>query len=476
VIVDTPAYPLLLALVAGLVLGLLAAFAFGVMPARKRLELVDAELARSRVEAATASVTASAAERRIQELHVELDAVEAKCEASERVAGLANEQLAGARSTIEAMKASEADVEARVIRIAQVNMAEVRETLLTAAAERFAGDTGAFREKLRATLLPLDEKLATIGASLTTFHEERARDQERQATVLDSLSSKMTGLDDATRRVERVLGNSQARGSWGEYELQRLLEATGMTQHVSFDTQVSGYGSDAGGRPDVVLSLPGDLTVPIDSKVPFASFQEAMLASTDSEREPLLNAAVAAVRAHVRALDVRRYHETKGCVGWTLMFIPMEQMISTLFVRDRGLFEAARTSRVLITSPLTLLFYLEAFARGWAAQKQGENAEIILSEARVLVARLLTFTEKYNIVGQRLESALEAYNASVATYEGRIAPQTRRIVELRGDPDDIAPAELRRTNVRHVDASRFAALPLDFAQNVSVQPEAGQSI
>ena len=442
-------------------------------PARKQLRIAEAEVARARVEAATATVTAGVAERRVQELVGEVGAAHAKREASDQVAGLAHEQLAVARSTIATMKASQEDVEARVLRIAQANMAEVRDTLLAAAAERFAGDSGAFREKLRATLLPLDEKLATIGASLTTFHEERIRDQERQAVVLDSLSTKMTGLDDATRRVERVLGSSQTRGSWGEYELQRLLEATGMTQHVSFDTQVSGYGSDGDGRPDVVLSLPGDLTVPIDSKVPFASFQAAMLASTDSEREPLLNAAVAAVRAHVRALDARRYHETKGCVGWTLMFVPMEQMISTLFVRDRGLFEAARTSRVLITSPLTLLFYLEAFARGWAAQKQSENADIILSEARVLVARLLTFTEKFNTVGQRLESALEAYNASVATYEGRIAPQTRRIVELRADPDDIAPAELRRTNVRHVDVSRFAALPLDFAQTISAQPDAG---
>ena len=137
------------------------------------------------------------------------------------------------------------------------------------------------------------------------------------------------------------------------------------------------------------------------------------------------------------------------------MFVPIEAMLSTLFARDPSLFEAARKSRILIASPLTLLLYLEAFSRGWAAQKQSENAEVILLEARKLVERLGTFTEKHAMLGKRLEGALDAYNDSVATYESRIGPQARRIVELRGDQNEGVTLEERRTNVRHLDVTRL---------------------
>jgi DNA anti-recombination protein RmuC len=81
------------------------------------------------------------------------------------------------------------------------------------------------------------------------------------------------------------------------------------------------------------------------------------------------------------------------------MFVPIEAMLSTLFARDHELLEFARTSRVLIASPITLMLYLEAFSRGWAAQKQSENATLILEEARILVNRLTIFAEKFGKVG-----------------------------------------------------------------------------
>ena len=103
------------------------------------------------------------------------------------------------------------------------------------------------------------------------------------------------------------------------------------------------------------------------------------------------------------------------------------------------------------------MLYLEAFSRGWSAQKQSENAEVILLEARKLVERLSTFTDKHALVGKRLESVLDAYNEAVASYEARVGPQARRIAELRGDPAEGRALEERRTNVRHLDITRLPA-------------------
>ena len=260
-------------------------------------------------------------------------------------------QLAAALARIEQIKLSEQDVEARLQRVAASYMNEARDVLVNAASERFAGDASAFRERLVASVAPLSDRIDVLGKSLVDLGTARTQDQERVATLLEGLSSKMAGIDDATRRVERVLGNSQARGSWGEFELKRLLELTGMTEHVSFDTQQSGYGTDASGRPDVVLHVPGNRSVPIDAKVPFARYQAAVSAASEIEREPLLDEAVAAIRGHVKILASRRYHDTPACVGWTIMFVPIEAMLSTLFARDHELFDMARESRVLIASP-----------------------------------------------------------------------------------------------------------------------------
>ncbi len=420
-----------------------------------RVRDVGEQLTDARIACAAAQAEAASTQRALVELRATLTNRESSIAALRTNEVQLEQALATERQRVESAKTNERDVEARLQRVAKQYVDEARELLVASAADRLGSEAAAFRERVATTVAPLDERLGQLGTSLAALGSERTKDQAHVSILLEALNGKMSGIDDATRRVERVLGSSQARGSWGEFELNRLLEMTGMTEHVSFDVQKSGYGLDGAGRPDVVLRIPGNLNVPIDAKCPFAAYQEAVNATTDSEREPLFGAAVAAVRAHVKALEARRYHQAERCVGWTIMFVPIEAMLSTLFARDRSVFDAALGARILIASPLTLLLYLEAFARGWAAQKQSDNAEMIVHEARKLVERLRYFTDKFDVVGKRLESVLDAYNDSVATYEGRLGPQARRLSELRGDVAEPHSLQERRTNVRRLDPTRL---------------------
>ncbi len=425
---------------------------------RETLAARDADLTTERIALASARADAAHAASLTIEARTSLAETARSLERSLDRKGELECELASAQTRIAQMKLGERDVEERLQRVAHVYVTEAREVLVKAAADRFAGDATAFRAGLVAQVDPLSERLDLLGKSLADLGTTRTHDQARVATLLENLSTKLAGIDDATKRVERVLGNSQARGSWGEFELKRLLELTGMTEHVSFDTQQSGYGTDATGRPDVVLRIPGNLTVPIDAKVPFARYQEAVSAHSEAEREPLLDQAVAAIRGHVRVLGARRYHDGPACIGWTIMFVPIEAMLATLFARDHEILEVARTARVLIASPLTLMLYLEAFSRGWAAQKQSENATVILEEARLLVSRLGTFTEKFGKVGSTLNIAVEKYNEAVASYEGRLGPQARKIVALRGDPDVALDVVEIPARARVIDTSRLPTL------------------
>jgi DNA recombination protein RmuC len=442
--------------------GCLAALLWAAVGSRKRAArqrdlLAEREeaWARDRIGAATALAGAEHAQLRLaeeKELHAE---THRNLERSLQKCGELERDLARVTETVAQMKLSEADVDARLQRIAGVYVAEARETLVKAAAERFAGDASTFRESLVASVSPLNERLEVLGKSLTDLGSARTEEQTRVATLLSGLDSKMAGIDEATRRVERVLGNSQARGSWGEFELKRLLELTGMTEHVSFDTQESGYGPTESGRPDVVLKIPGNLIVPIDAKVPFVRYQEAVRAESEAEREPLLDEAVAAIRSHVSVLATRKYHDNPACVGWTIMFVPIESMLATIFARDHGVLEFARGSRILIASPLTLMLYLEAFSRGWAAQKQSENAALILEEARVLVHRLTGFAEKFGKVGTTLNVAIERYNEAAGSFESRLAPQARKVAELRGDSQEAPHAAEQLARARVIDITRL---------------------
>ncbi|GAC1476117.1 MAG: hypothetical protein PVSMB8_02380 [Vulcanimicrobiaceae bacterium] len=417
----------------------------------------DAALVTQRIEAAALRSDADHAGRFASDLRATLDRTLLELERTAANATTLERDLAAAHATIAQIKAGERDVDERFQRVAAQYVAEARDVLVKAAADRFQGDASLFREKLVASVAPLNERLESLGKSLTDLGTARTADQERVATLLQGLDAKMAGIDHATRRVERVLGNSQARGSWGEFELKRLLELTGMTEHVSFETQEAGYGSDATGRPDVVLRIPGNLTVPIDAKVPFARYQEAVSAQSEIEREPLMDQAVVAIRAHIKVLAARKYHAAPACIGWTIMFVPIEAMLATLFARDRDIFDVARSARVLIASPLTLMLYLEAFSRGWAAQKQSENATAILEEARTLVTRLNVFTEKFGKVGTSLGTAVERYNDAVASFEGRLGPQARKIAVLRGDTDEAPQLVQLASRARVVDVSRLPA-------------------
>ncbi len=453
-----------LAVLAGVVIASVVAYAVAVKPARSTLlerthALAEREaaLTSERIALATARADAANAAERAEHVNAALEQTTRNLERAVARTSEIDAEAASLRATLAQIKVGEADVDARLQRIAAQYVTEAREVLIKAATERFNGDASVFREKLAASVAPLSERIDLLGRSLTDLGTARTQDRERVATLLEGLNTKMAGIDDATRRVERVLGNSQARGSWGEFELKRLLELTGMTEHVSFETQASGYGADATGRPDVVLRIPGDLTVPIDAKVPFVRYQEAVSTASELEREPLLDAAVAAIRAHVKVLATRRYHDAPSCIGWTIMFVPIEAMLATLFARDRDIFEVARESRVLIASPLTLMLYLEAFSRGWAAQKQSENATIILEEARVLVSRIANFTDKFGKAGSALSSAVDKYNDAVGTFELRIGPQARKIVALRGDAEDGSKLAEIPGRARIVDMTRFPA-------------------
>jgi len=254
----------------------------------------------------------------------------------------------------------------------------------------------------------------------------------------------------ATDRVSNALANPTVRGRWGEVTLQRIAELAGLTNHIDFDLQVTLYGDDRTGRPDLVVLLPNNLSIPVDAKVPLDAYMIATELTDDAERTAKLREAAAALRAHVSALAARRYHEVDGCAGLTLLFVPLESMLYGVLSVDPNLFVDAAEKKIHIVSPMTLLTHMRGFAHGWALHAQQQNANEIVRVGKLLYERLNVFVDHFGGVGESLATATRRYNDAVGSYEARLLPAARSIASLAQLQQDPGTPKLVDVAVRSV--------------------------
>lgn len=427
----------------------IVAFALGVILAGAAVYFLGVEPAQRRERAAKADVNLARAETRAAgDAVISARAAQATAEAN-------LVSLKGARAEADSQFA---EITQRVIREAQeALMALAQERLGTAIATNNAATTAKFAEIIKAS----ETQLKNVSDALTAMHTTRTEDRAALSAHIAGLREQTTNLVAAvgenrltTQRLTGMLSSSTARGSWGEVELTRLLEMTGMSRFASYDVQKAGYGEDGRGRPDVVIFIPGGGTLPLDAKAPFSAYQTAMMSDDETLRAEHMRDAVGALRSHIRTLAARKYHAAKGCIGWTVMFIPIESLLSAVLTAEPRLIEEALEANILIATPCVLLVYLHAFAQGHRVAQQQANSEVILEHASTLVARLAPFVAHFARIGERLSSAVDAYNQGVGSFDSQVAPQARRIHEL-GGAIELPQIPLRQGEVRKPDTDRL---------------------
>ena len=259
----------------------------------------------------------------------------------------------------------------------------------------------------------------------------------RTGQQLGALSSQLqtAALSDArllsaTRDLQAALSRSSTRGAWGELELQRLVEAAGMMQHVHFDTQRT---IDGRSRPDMTVQLPQGGTIPLDAKVPLDAFIRATEASRagEDDRQHLAEHA-RALRGHIDALDRRSYHtQMPGSLGFTLLFLPLEPLLSAALDASPDLVEYAARKQIYLVTPASLLATLRASASIWVLARTDEDAQAVVQLGSELANRLATMTGHLEKIGNALQSALRSYNATIGSLETRILPQISRIQAVK---------------------------------------------
>ena len=293
----------------------------------------------------------------------------------------------------------------------------ISQEALNASRDAFLAQAG---ERVEKTLLPVHQRLGDLRKLVDESEVRRLEDGGRLTAQLELLSA-------GARSLAVALGNTQSRGRWGEIQLERILEFVGMEEGVDYTCQAAGHG----GRPDVVVHLPGGKNVVIDSKAPFDAFERAAQAAGDEERGVALAEFARKVRSHVTELGRKGYwaHVTPS-PDFTFMFLPGDAYLAAAEEQDTELFRFAYDRGVLLATPRTIVVMLRTIRVAWQNENASEHAQAVLEVASELHQRLSTMAEHLAKVGRGLDSAVGAYNKAVGSYGSRVLVSARRLEGL----------------------------------------------
>lgn len=305
-----------------------------------------------------------------------------------------------------------------------------------------------FLGNAQSLLDPLKDTLNRVQRHLTEVDKAREGSFQAVAAELNALRDVQTQLRTTAEGLSRSLGSPNMRGTWGEIQLRRIVELSGMLAQCDFEEKAS-VASDGGARqtPDLIIRLPGDATIVVDAKVPIQAYRSAVNAADEPTRNQWLDQHARQVRDHLRSLGAKEYwKQFQPTPSFVVMFLPLEPLLGAAFERDDSLFDLAASQRVIPATPMTLLALLKAVASGWRQQELATNAEEIQTLGRQLYERLAVMVEHLEGVGRNLKQAAQSYDNLVGSLETKVLPSARRFKELgvasTKNIDDIEPLRL----------------------------------
>ena len=265
----------------------------------------------------------------------------------------------------------------------------------------------------------LDLLLKPFKDNITEFRErvERiyaAENEQRGAlkNELDNLvklNQQMTSS--ATNLTDALKGNSKVQGDWGEAYLETILESTGLVKGIHYHLQHNIKGEEGQNlRPDVLLSLPEERSIIIDSKVSLTAYVRYTEAESEVERRQALAEHVQSVKKHVQELAAKEYQKLINSPDFVIMFIPTEPAFLEALKEDNTIWSDAYRKKIIISSPTNLFALLKMVGDMWRRDEQTKNQAEIVDKATKLYEQLVVFTEQLDGVGAALDSAKSKYD------------------------------------------------------------------
>lgn len=302
------------------------------------------------------------------------------------------------------------------------------EAFLKQAKEQFENQQKLSDADLEKRQKAIDELVKPVKENLAKFEEQVVAMEKDRKGAYDVLRNQVGQLRDTAQGLSEALRSPQMRGQWGEQQLRNILELSGLSERIDFVEQDTIDLGESRGRPDAVVHIPGGLEVVIDAKTPLSSYLDAHHADDEQRQSELLNSHANSLLGHAKNLGDRDYASAvDGSPDFVVMFVPAEPILDAAMDVKPTLWEDAwQKHRVLIATPGLLLAFLRTVAVAWQQQDLQENAQKIAEGAADLYDSLRIYAGHVDGVGKGLSRAVDAYNRSIGSLEGRVLPRARK--------------------------------------------------
>jgi DNA recombination protein RmuC len=386
-------------------------------------------------------------EQRLHSASVERHATELERlhEHHEQQLAAVREQVTLVQSNREQLRDEMKSISADVLKQTGDSLAQRLADQRRAEEERGSAEMARRAAEIKSLMTPVQEKLGKMENEIGRLERERKDAQGQLSAMVRQLHEGVGTLRQETGNLASALKRPSTRGSWGEIQLRNVIEMAGMVDHCDFVEQSTIQTDDGLLRPDVLVRLPGEKVIVVDSKFPGQAFFAHLEASTEQERELQLALHAKQMREHITKLASKGYQrQFDGTPDLVVMFVPSDGNYLAALAQDPGLIEYGVKQQVLMATPTTLIALLRAVHYGWRQEQIAESAREIAESARELHRRLARFIDPLAKVGRQLDSAVNAYNKAIGSFERGVIPEVRRIEErgASSDREVAAPAPI----------------------------------
>lgn len=313
-------------------------------------------------------------------------------------------------------------------------------TLISTSVDKKQAEVSSVISPLKASLEQMEKKVHELEVVRRGAYDALTQN-------LQQLSSTQLLLHKETGNLVRALREPTVRGRWGEIQLRRVVEIAGMLSYCDFDEQVCVASDEGTMRPDMVVRLPNDRLVVIDSKVSLGAYLDALQSEDPVVRTEKLMMHAKHVRQHVVRLAQKRYWDQfPKAPDFVVLFMHGDCFLVPALEHDMELLEFASSQRVLLATPTSLIAMLKVIAYSWGEAKIEQHAQMIIDEAKTWLDRCKIFSSHFCEIGKHLERSVRSYDKAVGSFETRLLASVRRLAASGVESAELeVPEPLRLT-------------------------------
>ncbi len=291
-------------------------------------------------------------------------------------------------------------------------------------------------DKIKLVLEPIEKDINQFRKKIEELHTGTSDRMTTLTAKIEELQKLNQVITEETSNLTRALkGDVKKQGNWGELILERLLEMSGLRKGMEYETQASFTEEEGRKQPDVIINLPENKHLVIDSKVSFVDYEKFIKAEDATEIRQHRKALIASMKRHIDGLNEKHYQNLKdiNSPDYVFMFIPIEGAFATVMEEDMSLYQYAIKKNVIMIGPSSLLASLRTVSFIWQQENQTKNAMEIATESGKMLDKFISFYEDFEKVGKQMQTAQKTYEDAenkLKTGRGNLIDKANKIKEM----------------------------------------------